>query len=343
MVNSKTICFSTAVLLLATAALSWAATGQELEALYGKEYFKLNPHWQSGKCSACHVQPPQKNSLFLRGEEDENCLACHEKGKASVELHPVGLLPSAKIKIPSEFPLSKDKKPSCRTCHDHALACNLKDKKQHRNFLRGGPYGDKLAICYRCHDKADQKGYNPHEQQLRDGKPVENRCLFCHAKALDPKATITPGDYQLRRKLSLLCIGCHLLTPHAGAFEHLEKPKASTLKTMKAAEENYRVIFPLDEEGRLTCATCHNPHEKGVFAPDRPAGAKYDEEKVPAEEESRRQRMGPLMEKEISYKMQKMRNGAPLKMAAEPRPQKNMRLSARKQKLCKACHENEGK
>jgi hypothetical protein len=46
-------------------------------------------------------------------------------------------------------------------------------------------------------------------------------------------------------------------------------------------ETTYDIILPLAKDGKMTCVTCHNPHEKGVIASGKPsakgAGSKYRE------------------------------------------------------------------
>ena len=54
---------------------------------------------------------------------------------------------------------------------------------------------------------------------------------------------------------------------------HLRKPSDEVLSRIKQMEDQHGIILPLNGEGMISCATCHNPHEKGVI-PDIRAGAK---------------------------------------------------------------------
>jgi hypothetical protein len=46
---------------------------------------------------------------------------------------------------------------------------------------------------------------------------------------------------------------------------HLVKPPEAILKRLKETESRLDIVLPLDpSNGNIFCATCHNPHERGV-------------------------------------------------------------------------------
>jgi hypothetical protein len=49
--------------------------------------------------------------------------------------------------------------------------------------------------------------------------------------------------------------------------EHfLVKPSPSMLRFIERKEQEMKVTIPLVPRERLTCSTCHNPHQKGVIS-----------------------------------------------------------------------------
>jgi hypothetical protein len=105
-----------------------------------------------------------------------------------------------------------------------------------------------------------------------EGQPV---CVFCHMDVPDQSASRSQVTF--RADVAFLCWRCH--PPMDGQFfkEHfLVKPSKKTLRIMRKSEREQLVAFPLLNRDRVTCSTCHNPHESGVLSA-RTARAGEDE------------------------------------------------------------------
>ena len=118
-----------------------------------------------------------------------------------------------------------------------------------------------------------------HNQLDSNGKIIVKKCLYCHADKPD-ESRARYKDVKFIGDLEMLCQRCHVIRgSHSGNFNHMVRPSASTLAHMQAVEIKFGIILPLDENGQLTCITCHNPHDKGVIQADIPsakgAGSKY--------------------------------------------------------------------
>lgn len=75
-----------------------------------------------------------------------------------------------------------------------------------------------------------------------EGPHLKNKdCGICHVSHM--------GGTLLREPLSGLCIGCH---PDRVKADHA----VDIVPSMDVGE------LPLDKEGRMTCATCHEPHNR---------------------------------------------------------------------------------
>lgn len=86
---------------------------------------------------------------------------------------------------------------------------------------------------------------DPHEKMVRD----KGVCIDCHTRV--PKPDEHAADYFLVDTPSEHCLGCHSDTEHTGAKEHLGKDAPKEL--------------PADENGKIACFTCHDPHPQGVL------------------------------------------------------------------------------
>jgi hypothetical protein len=242
-------------------------------------------HYTGRYCSLCHEKKPVVGgALYLKynGNYGELC-RCHH-GQSPGYCHPLeidsGL--GENWTPPRGFPLT-DGKMTCDTCHDVYRQCQK--RLFDRRSLRGAPYPMKTDFCYRCHEAKKYKRRNAHHQIRADGTIDAKTCLYCHKDKPDVK-TATYRDVTFIGDTRALCMRCHPITGnHPGNFDHMAKrPSAKGLARLAALKKKYHIILPLAEDGKMTCITCHNPHEKGVIPVGKPsakgAGSKY-RERVP--------------------------------------------------------------
>ena len=240
----------------------------------------FNLHYTGKYCDQCHEDTPPKGgpaALKYGGDFKKLCGPCHDNAQGAY-LHPVDITPSDEIKtkIPAGLPL-KGGEITCSTCHDLYLQCRESPVKL--SSVRGAPYTKRTDFCFKCHDEKDYVRLNPHNQIDQNGAILTEKCLYCHLSTPDEKTAVF-GDIRLVGTVDELCRKCHVISGnHSGNYKHFVKPKPKTLAIMKASVDKYGIILPLDDDGKLTCVTCHNPHQKGVIPPDRP-GAKGADSKL---------------------------------------------------------------
>ncbi|GBE05602.1 MAG TPA: hypothetical protein ENH31_07770 [Nitrospirae bacterium] len=237
-------------------------------------------HYTGKYCPECHEKVPKKGGkkfLKFAGDYTQLC-RCHGYTPGTY-IHPVNIVPSDEKKkvIPKDLPL-EDGKLTCLTCHDISMQCEGKDRLKvlNKRFLRGAPFAKRTDLCFRCHDERKYKMLDPHNQLTKNGDIVVEKCLYCHVEKPDEKHARFK-DVKLVGNLEVLCQRCHGERDHPANADHLRKPSAMTLKVMKQGEKQFNIVLPLDN-GKITCVTCHNPHEKGVIPAAR-KGAKGADEK----------------------------------------------------------------
>jgi len=193
--------------------------------------------------------------------------------------HLFDVKPSEEISIPDNFPLNKNKQIDCQTCHgikDMEDQDFEKVDKQDDDFFREGPYETMTDFCYRCHDTKQYQRDNIHKMLDADGKIIKNTCLYCHEEALDPEEDLAEDDKPDQLKLRLspqnICYGCHLYTPHFNALSHQQKPDEDMSKRISRYEQEHKIIFPLSDDGKVMCITCHSSHQIDVISQQKPAG-----------------------------------------------------------------------
>lgn len=79
-----------------------------------------------------------------------------------------------------------------------------------------------------------------------DVPEIKKDCSICHA------SNFMEGGELLKGHLSALCIGCH---PDRVEADH----------PVDVAPSMPVEVLPLDIDGRMTCATCHDPHGRAGF------------------------------------------------------------------------------
>ena len=235
-----------------------------------------NIHFTGKYCTVCHEKAPEKGGdklLKYNGDYSKLC-NCHGYTAKSY-IHPVDIVPSEekRAKIPEDLPLV-DGKLGCYTCHDMYLQCQNGGYNQavNKKFLRGPHYMKRTTLCFRCHDESQYARLDPHNQVSESGEINNDKCLYCHSEMPDAKNQ-SYSDIKLIGKLEVLCFRCHFKQSkfHPINANHLRVPSETVLANMEESEEKLGIILPLDNEGKITCPTCHNPHEKGVLPSEKPS------------------------------------------------------------------------
>jgi hypothetical protein len=239
-----------------------------------------NIHYTGAYCNECHEKTPvQGGDAYLKFGGDYQMLCrCHAFPQDGC-VHPTDIPPSPGIKerLPSDLPLENGKV-TCLTCHDIFLQCRKQLFKT--DSVRGAPYPARTDFCFQCHLKGDYEQANPHHEIDQRGEIVPDTCLVCHPEKPDEKNT-TIKDVKFIGDVEGICCGCHHISGnHSGDHDHIGVlPSEKGLKRIKVMEEKFNTILPLDEGGKMTCVTCHNPHDKGVIPEGKPgavgAGSKY--------------------------------------------------------------------
>jgi cytochrome c553 len=152
-------------------------------------------------------------------------------------------------------------------------------KKVVRNTVKKFQNGASLRkkdMCSKCHNKNGYKIFDPHTQITAQGDMLKEKCLYCHPDKPDEKnATFAKGkEIKFVNNLKELCMGCHSKEydlAHPVNAKHVGKPSDEMIAMMKDSERQFGIILPLNYQGEIMCATCHNPHERGVIPIDKSA------------------------------------------------------------------------
>ncbi len=249
-----------------------AVTGPDVKGLSSS----TDLHFTGKYCEECHESVPAKGeppSLKFDGDFTQLCW-CHGYDPGTY-IHPVNVVPTEqkKDRIPDDMPLIEGKL-VCSTCHDMYAQCQRDERTSlmNSNFLRGAPYPSRTTMCFKCHSKVQYQMLDPHDQLDEDGDIIEVKCLYCHNE-LPNVRTARYETIELVGNMVTICKRCHFnVDRHPAGQNHLRVPTDRTLNRMNGLELQRGIILPLDDDGKLTCVTCHNPHERGVLPADSRGG-----------------------------------------------------------------------
>ena len=225
----------------------------------------VNPHWTGKHCTECHVaeKTPQ---LRCDGDVNALCNRCHDKDPpACTAVHPKNSMLSVSMEntIPSDWPRT-DAGLTCLTCHAvrEQMHVNAIAERENRNFLRAAVPGDLVSFCFNCHDREQFQKTNPHRGSITGEK--QSYCYRCHTGGLATGFEIC-FEASLKTKSPSLCLGCHgNISPEHMLHEQLGAETLEQYEVPLLRLEDEGIELPL-ADGRMHCATCHNPHPKGII------------------------------------------------------------------------------
>jgi predicted CXXCH cytochrome family protein len=232
----------------------------------------VNPHWSAAQCNECHVGDAAAGKL--KGDTDQLCLSCHDGKKARAEPHPIARLAStAHTTAPKGWPLVEGRL-VCLSCHDIVRHCDPAARRPAINpaMLRVHDPEEPLRLCTQCHQASDAWRVSPHRNLDAAGQVIASSCAFCHVQTppTSPDGSRT-GDALLHADGSSLCLTCHARHWDVSPLGHVDREASDLTRRIVAARPSAQAL-PLHGD-RVTCYSCHNPHQAGLFPLDSPLGA----------------------------------------------------------------------
>jgi predicted CXXCH cytochrome family protein len=248
---------------------------------------------ESGSCGVCHRthgwarDPGQGHDTVTR-----MCTGCHYEGSSVADpvgphSHPTGAGMEGKANLHGLPLFSSDGKRSasgnvaCSTCHSvhretlprSVSASDISGRKSEGNFLRL-PYSGTNFLCLNCHDEKRSINGTPHDldRQMRAAADAKTKqikdqgaCAHCHSPHKGSAEMMWAKEVQgTGNTISTLCTSCHFKRNEEG--EELRLLSHPVNVSMSAGMETDLRLFDSQGSesagGLLTCATCHDVHQR---------------------------------------------------------------------------------
>ena len=234
-------------------------------------------------CQSCHKPhaAAEKKLLLVKNDESQLCGECHISRYAKnrdhagkLGTHPVNIKPQ-NVKVPEDMlklggRLGSGGEVICQTCHrpHNALPnTSLLVKENVKDSLCQGCHKDKRKVSGSKHDMrlAAEKSQNIRKQVAGESGP----CSACHVphKGTGPKMWARPRNLS-QDPMASLCLSCHkkegLAEKHTvGKYSHPVGVPVSNLKHAVTLPTFNNSGFKWQdvEQGKVSCASCHNPHQ----------------------------------------------------------------------------------
>ncbi len=190
--------------------------------------------------------------IGYKGKDSAYCLKCHNGCPSIHPIKNVKVTSTNCIRVPKSFPLENGNL-TCVTCHNMSI-----NNRNHYLLRTSKKPKSRTDFCFECHVRSCYRKFNPHKAMMSKVESQRRKaCAYCHSANRPDKS----------------CVGCHTLTPHPGAIEHLKASpndikklmakgienlkfsKSHTLKSLMSSKPKVRLV-----NGKIECITCHDPH-----------------------------------------------------------------------------------
>lgn len=210
------------------------------------------------RCQSCHQMRLTREEIETGMEK--NCLVCHASLAENVYVHgpvTVGICTVCHDpeSSPNRYMVQDADDVLCFGCHTDRSDIDSAKKLLH------GPVG--AGLCTICHDPHS----SPFEYQLVKSRTTI--CILCHQEDAD-RWNNEPHLHPPFRNGN--CAGCH--DPHSSDYKYNLKADREDICAMchelpvpghlhkvgKTPQFSLPENFPLSDQGRTMCITCHDPH-----------------------------------------------------------------------------------